>query len=218
MDLNAESEYARQRKYMIATHIAGRGIHTSRLLSALEMVPRHRFVPEEERDRAYADGPLSIGLGQTISQPYIVALMTDLLMLDGDECVLEVGTGCGYQAAILSRMAREVHTIEIIPELAQRAEQIIKDLGYSNITVHTGDGSLGWADSAPYDGILVAAAAPEAPKALLEQLKDHGRLVIPVGGKGLQEIQIWERNGSKFNSKPGIPVSFVPLRGKYGWK
>jgi protein-L-isoaspartate(D-aspartate) O-methyltransferase len=146
-----------------------------------------------------------------------VALMTSLLELKGDERVLEIGTGSGYQAAILGMMADEVHTVEFIPELATQADKTLKELGMDNVHVHIGDGSLGWSDCAPYAGILVAAAAPQAPKTLLEQLENGGRLVLPVGGRGMQNLEIWERAGDNFNSKTETVVAFVPLRGEQGW-
>ena len=211
-------EFESERKRMVAEQIRGRGLHDPRLLAAFESVPRHLFVPEKYHHLAYADGPLPIGHGQTISQPYIVALMTHLLELTGDERVLEVGTGSGYQAAILSRLAGEVHTVEIVPELAKQAEKVLCETGCANVHVHLADGSLGWPDAAPYDAILVAAAAPSAPQPLLDQLADGGRMVIPVGGQGYQELEVWRREGEKFKSRRVVAVAFVPLRGEYGWK
>ncbi len=164
---------------------------------------------------AYADGPLPIGFDQTISQPYIVALMTSLLHLEGNERVLEVGTGSGYQAAILAHMAKEVHTIEFLPQLAEQAKRLLSE--YPNIFCHVGDGSLGWHESAPYDAIIVTAAAPETPQTLLDQLKDRGRLVIPVGKRGYQKLELWMRRENQFDRDELIEVAFVPLRGKYGW-
>ena len=209
--------YERERKRMVKEQIERRGLHDPRLLAAFEAGPRHLFVPEDYRYAAYDDNPLPIGYGQTISQPYIVALMTDLLKLRGDECVLEVGSGSGYQAAILGKMAGEVHTIEFIMELVKRAASVLKELKMNNVYCHHGDGSLGWPESAPYDRILVAAAAPHAPKALLEQLEDGGRLVLPVGGKGFQQLEVWTRKGTDFESNTAIAVAFVPLRGEQGW-
>jgi len=203
------------RRQMVEEQIAGRGLYDPRLLAAFASVPRHLFVPEEDRHLAYADGALPIGLGQTISQPYIVALMTNLLHLEGSERVLEVGTGSGYQAAILAHMAGEVHTVEFLPELAERAKRLLSE--YPNVFCHIGDGSLGWQESAPYDGIAVTAAAPETPQALLDQLKDGGRLVIPVGRRGYQILEVWTRHGNEFDRDELIEVAFVPLRGKYGW-
>ena len=210
-------KFERARKQMVKTQIARRGLNNPRLLAAFEAVPRHLFVLDEYRYAAYDDNPLPIGYSQTISQPYIVALMTDLLELKGGERVLEVGTGSGYQAAILGLLAEEVHTVEFIPELATRADKLLKELGMDNVHVHLGDGSLGWPNAAPYAGILVAAAAPQTPKTLLEQLEDNGRLVLPVGGRGMQNLEVWERKGKDFNSKIETAVAFVPLRGEQGW-
>jgi len=211
------NRHEREREKMVKTQIARRGIRDRRLLNAFETIPRHLFVPDEYRYAAYDDGPLPIGSSQTISQPYIVALMTDLMRLDGHERVLEVGTGSGYQAAILGKMAREVHTVEYIPELALKAESLLKELGIDNVHVHVGDGSLGWSDAKPYDGILVAAAAPQAPRVLLGQLEDGGRLILPVGGRGMQNLEIWERKGDGYTSRTETAVAFVPLRGEQGW-
>jgi protein-L-isoaspartate(D-aspartate) O-methyltransferase len=202
---------------MVSSQIERRGLKDPRLLAAFESVPRHRFVPENYRYAAYDDGPIPIGHSQTISQPYIVALMTALLRLKGDERVLEIGTGSGYQAAILGMVTDEVHTVEYLPELAAQADKLLKELGFDNIHVHVGDGSLGWPEAAPYAGILVAAAAPEAPKALLGQLEDGGRLVLPVGGRSMQNLEIWTRKGYDFESRIETSVAFVPLRGEQGW-
>lgn len=210
-------ETIRLRHQMVAEQIARRGVEEERLLEAFRRVPRHAFVPLEYQEWAYADGPLPIGYGQTISQPYIVALMVHLLHLRGDERVLEIGTGSGYQAAILACLTKEVHTIEYIPELAQEAEQRLKVLGFENVYCHIGDGSLGWPEAAPYQGIIVAAAAPQVPRPLLEQLDEGARLVIPVGSRGYQELQVWQRRGERFESQIVTGVAFVPLRGAHGW-
>ncbi len=203
---------------MVADQIAWRGLRDPRLLAAMQAVPRHWFVRDEDISWAYADGPLPIGYGQTISQPYIVALMTDLLHLQRDEKVLEVGTGSGYQAAIVAQMAGEVHTVEIIPQLTEQAGRVISELGYDNVFIHAGDGSLGWQADAPYDGILVAAAAPDVPQPLLNQLAEGGRLVLPVGREyGFQRLETWRRVGATFEHEAGIAVAFVPLRGEHGW-
>jgi protein-L-isoaspartate(D-aspartate) O-methyltransferase len=204
-----------ERKKMVENQIARRGIRDPRVLEVFKTVPRHRFVPDEYQSEAYDDCPLPIGFGQTISQPYIVALMTSNLGLKGEEKVLEIGTGSGYQAAILSQLAEEVHTVEFIPELAKRAEALLDS--YQNVHTHLGDGSIGWLDEAPYDGILVTAAAPQTPKPLLEQLVDNGCMVIPVGGRGFQRLEIWQRQGASFHSEGVINVAFVPLRGEEGW-
>jgi len=213
-----ELDYFEERKRMVDEQIAWRGLHDPRLLAVMQTVPRHHFVRAEDVPWAYADGPLAIGYGQTISQPYIVALMTDMLHLQGGEKVLEVGTGSGYQAAVLGQLAGEVHTVEIIPQLTERAKKSIAELGYENIFVHAGDGSLGWQADAPYDGILVAAAAPDVPRPLLDQLAEGGRLVLPVGREyGFQRLETWRRAGPKFDRETGITVAFVPLRGEHGW-
>lgn len=167
---------------------------------------------------AYSDGPLPIGSGQTISQPYIVALMTQLLRLKGDENVLEVGTGSGYQAAVLGKLAKQVYTIERYTELADQAAAVLQKLGLNNVRVHIGDGSLGLPEHAPFQAILVTAAAPKVPQSLLEQLDEGGRLVVPVGGRMNQFLELWERRGAKFVQDVLVPVAFVPLRGRHGWK
>ncbi|HEY5158079.1 MAG TPA: protein-L-isoaspartate(D-aspartate) O-methyltransferase [Anaerolineales bacterium] len=214
----SQEEHLLGRKRMVEEQIVRRGVHDPRLLSVMGDVPRHRFVLADDLAWAYADGPLPIGHGQTISQPYIVALMTDLLQLNGVERVLEVGTGSGYQAAVLGRMAAEVHTVEVIPELAAQATKILAELGFSNIQVHDGDGSQGWPAASPYNAILVAAAAPSVPQPLLDQLAEGGRLVIPVGDRGNQQLECWTRTGQKFERRVSLQVAFVPLRGEYGWK
>ena len=210
-------EFERARKRMVKNQIDRRGLHDPRLLGVMESVPRHLFVSKGYRFSAYDDSPLPIGHSQTISQPYMVALMTDELRLKGNERVLEVGTGSGYQAAILGMMAGEVHTVEYIPELASEADKLLKELGMDNVHVHCGDGSLGLPEHAPYAGILVAAAAPKIPRALLEQLENGGRLVLPIGGRGIQQLEVWERNGDEFDKKTITAVAFVPLRGEQGW-
>ncbi len=203
---------------MVDMQIARRGLHDPLLLAAFGEVPRHLFVPEEFRSHAYADGPVPIGFGQTISQPYIVALMTNMLGLTGHERVLEIGTGSGYQAAILSHLAAEVHTVEIVSELGHEAETVLRETGCANVHVHLGDGSLGWLAAAPYDAILVAAATPSAPQPLLDQLARCGRMVIPIGSRGYQELEIWKREGAKFTHYTSLGVAFVLLRGEFGWK
>lgn len=209
--------FERGRKQMVKSQIARRGLRDERLLAAFESVPRHLFVPEEYRYAAYDDSPLPIGFSQTISQPYIVALMTDLLKLKGAEHVLEIGTGSGYQAAILGKMADEVHTVEYLPELATSADILLKEIGLDNVHVHVGDGSLGWPNAAPYNGILVAAAAPQTPDTLLSQLAEGGRLILPVGGRGKQNLEVWKKVGDEYTSNIEIAVAFVPLRGEKGW-
>lgn len=211
-----EQDFAAERKLMVAYQLRGHGISDRRVLEAFDFVPRHLFVPEEYRSAAYEDGPLPIGFQQTISQPFIVAYMTQLLDLTGTERVLEVGTGSGYQAAVLAALTAEVHTIELIPALADRAKTIFEQLGLRNIHLHLGDGSLGWADAAPYDAILVTAAGPRVPKSLLNQLAEGGRMVLPVGERGDQVLELWRREAEQFTHETLLPVAFVPLRGKEG--
>jgi protein-L-isoaspartate(D-aspartate) O-methyltransferase len=215
--MGMDDKYAPIRHKMVQTQIAGRGLSEPRLLAAFEYVPRHLFVPEKARHLAYADRPLPIGSGQTISQPYIVALMTSMLDLRGSERVLDVGTGSGYQTAILAHLAAEVHTIEFVPELAATAGKIFDELGLTNVRRHVGDGSLGWPLAAPYEGIVVTAAAPSTPKPLLEQLAQGGRLVLPVGERRVQALEVWERQGDDYVRRSVTTVAFVPLLGKHGW-
>jgi protein-L-isoaspartate(D-aspartate) O-methyltransferase len=210
--------YAEERLAMVRDQIERRGMKQPRLLDAFRTVPRHCFVPENLLYLAYSDGPLPIGNGQTISQPYIVALMTSLAELEGSENVLEVGTGSGYQAAILAQLAQTVHSVERIAQLSQNAASILSKLGYGNIHLHIGDGSAGWPQSAPYQAILVTAAAPQPPPPLLAQLAEGGRLVIPAGERRAQNLEVWQRQGMHYECESIIPVSFVPLRGEYGWK
>lgn len=210
--------YTDERQRMVEEQLIDRNIRDERVLEAMRSVPRHAFVPLEYRHMAYSDGPLPIGSGQTISQPYIVALMTQLLRLKGDENVLEVGTGSGYQAAVLGKLAKQVYTIERYTELADQAAAVLQKLGLNNVRVHIGDGSLGLPEHAPFQAILVTAAAPKVPQSLLEQLDEGGRLVVPVGGRMNQFLELWERRGAKFAQDVLVPVAFVPLRGRHGWK
>lgn len=212
-----DTRYIAEREEMVKYQLQARDIHDPSVLEAFRAIPRHCFVPVEYQNLAYADGPLPIGLGQTISQPYIVAIMTQLLELKGDEKILEVGTGSGYQAAILAHLARQVITVERHTELARHAERILRDLGITNVGVHIGDGTAGWPDEAPYQGMLVTAAAPSVPAPLLKQLADGGRLVIPVGPHGSQSLELWQRQGQNYHQESIIPVAFVPLIGKHGW-
>lgn len=213
----SEDGLAAQRETMVRQQLAARGIHDERVLAAMRAVPRHAFVPRREIPYAYEDRPLRIGKGQTISQPYMVALMTQLLELQGHEKVLEIGTGSGYQAAILGGMAAEVHTIERHVELAEGAELILASMGIKNVHVHIGDGSLGWPDAAYYDAIVATASAPKAPQAVLEQLATGGRLVLPVGDARRQLLQRWLRTADGLEFEDMIPVAFVPLIGEQGW-
>lgn len=211
-------EYAPQRAEMVEKQLRRRGIKDGAVLGAMLEVPRHEFVPLELRVRAYEDAPLPIGSGQTISQPYIVAAMTAALHLQPQHRVLEIGTGCGYQAAVLSRLAREVFTIERQPELASAASEKLSQLGYSNVHVHCGDGTFGLPDFAPFDAILVAAAAPSVPKPLLAQLSEGGRMIIPVGDADNQELQLIEKRAESFPARMLEGCRFVPLVGFHGWQ
>jgi protein-L-isoaspartate(D-aspartate) O-methyltransferase len=195
---------------MVKTQIEARGIQDKRVLEAMRKVERHRFVPKEIQRLAYDDTPLPIGSGQTISQPYIVALMTQALQLKGKEKVLEIGTGSGYQAAVLAELAGEVYTIEILPELTRRAEKLLKELGYKNIKVKCGDGNLGWQEAAPFEGIMVTCAAAEIPPHLIAQLAEGGRMVIPVGTR-YQELKLLVKTKGKLEQTNIIPVRFVPM-------
>ncbi len=216
--MDFDPDYEEERRRMVREHLIERGIRDEQVLNAMAEVPRHLFVPHEHRRHAYADSPLPIENEQTISQPYIVAYMTELLELKGEERVLEVGTGSGYQAAILGLLAWEVHTIERHPNLARYSRQLLEDLGYENIFVHVGDGTLGWVERAPYQAIIVTAAAPEAPKPLLDQLALGGRLVVPVGGQRGQVLERWTRGMQTYQRERLAPVAFVPLVGEHGWK
>jgi protein-L-isoaspartate(D-aspartate) O-methyltransferase len=202
------------REAMVLDQIEMRGIRDARVLAAMRQVPRHQFIPENLWAEAYNDYPLPIGQGQTISQPFIVALMTELLELKGPERILEVGTGCGYQAAVLSLLAHEVYTIEIVETLALSAADRLKALGYPNVEVKAGDGSLGWPEAAPFEGIIVTAAAPRLPDVLVTQVKDGGRLVIPEGGEHeTQILRLYEKKGNQLSHKDIDSVRFVPMRG-----
>jgi len=208
-----EAAFARAREEMVATQIEARGVRDPKTLLAMRKVPRHLFVPASAVSRAYEDYPLPIGHGQTISQPYIVGFMTEALGLKGGESVLEVGTGSGYQAAVLGEIAARVHTIEIVAPLARESAALLKRLGYANVEVRAGDGYLGWPEAASFDAIIVTAAAPRIPEPLKEQLKDGGRLVLPVGDEW-QELVVVTRRGDRFEEKRVLPVRFVPMTGK----
>ena len=211
-----ESEYEKAREQMVAQQIARRGISNPRVLDAMRRVPRHRFVPVESQPHAYSDGPLPIGAAQTISQPYIVAEMTELLELRPTDSVLEVGVGSGYQTAILAELCSEVIGIERIPELATNAADLLRDLGYQNVTIHIADGTQGYAERAPYDAILVAAASPSLPEPLMAQLADQGRMIIPIGDQDEQVLELVIRKGESLHIYQLTPVRFVPLIGEYG--
>ncbi len=214
-----EDSYLEQRAEMVETQLRKRGINDAAVLRAMTSVPRHEFVPEHSRRSAYADEPLAIGGGQTISQPYIVAAMTAALGLTGSEKVLEIGTGCGYQAAVLSLLSREVYSIEYRPELARTASERLERLGFTNVHVHCGDGTLGLKEFAPYDAVLVAAAAPTLPEPLLEQLHEKtGRMIVPIGGEDQQRLLLVRRHGYEYTSEEHERCRFVPLLGRYGWK
>jgi protein-L-isoaspartate(D-aspartate) O-methyltransferase len=215
--MTTEGSFSAERQRMVREQLLGRNIRDGRVLDAMRSVPRHLFVPPEHRHLAYADSPLPIGEEQTISQPYIVALMTQLLDLGGEENVLEVGTGSGYQAAVLSILAQSVHTIERHESLARQAEKTLQALGYENVFVHVGDGSCGLEEFAPYEAIVVTAAAPQVPAVLLEQLSEAGRMVIPVGARGNQSLERWIHYGEGFEQELLTGVAFVPLVGQFGW-
>ena len=201
-----------ERERMVKEQIEARGIKDPLTLAALRKIPRHLFVPSASAGDAYGDSPLPIGHGQTISQPYIVAFMTEALGLRGGENVLEIGTGSGYQSAVLSRIAGTVHTIEIVPELARQARERLARLGYRNVEVRAGDGYLGWPEAAPFDAVIVTAAAPRVPEPLKQQLAEGGRLVVPVGDED-QELLVVTRHGSAFDERRVLPVRFVPMTG-----
>jgi protein-L-isoaspartate(D-aspartate) O-methyltransferase len=208
-----DAAYERARHDMVAGQIEARGVRDARTLAAMRQVRRHLFVPPSLAAQAYADYPLSIGHGQTISQPYIVAFMTEAMGLTGGETVLEIGTGSGYQAAVLSLIAARVYTIEIVAPRAEESAERLKRLGYANVSVRAGDGYLGWPEAAPFDAITVTAAAPRIPEPLKQQLKDGGRLVVPVGDEW-QELVVVTRRGERFEEKRVLPVRFVPMTGK----
>jgi protein-L-isoaspartate(D-aspartate) O-methyltransferase len=215
---SVSTDYDKEREHMVKSQLARRGIKDTRVLEAMRQVPRHLFIPEGMRSLAYCDGPLPIGHGQTISQPYIVALMTETLELAGQERVLEIGTGSGYQAAILSHLAWQVYSVERHAVLAQQAEKILAHLGYDNIVVRVSDGTLGWPEHSPYEAIIVTAAAPDIPRPLTDQLADGGRLVAPVGSQWSQVLVKVRRQGDLLIRERLTAVAFVPLVGEYGWE
>jgi protein-L-isoaspartate(D-aspartate) O-methyltransferase len=214
---SASGDFAAQRAEMVEKQIRGRGIADPRVLQAMLEVPRHEFIPSASLAEAYADKPLSIGEGQTISQPYMVAAMSAALGLGGRERVLEVGTGCGYQAAVLSRLAGDVYSVESRGSLALAARARLERLGYKNVHVHCGDGTLGLAGCAPFDAILVTAAAPAIPEPLVQQLGESGRMVIPVGSSEYQKLTLVQKSGAEMTTRVLEECRFVPLIGRHGW-
>lgn len=203
-------DFKELREQMVGTQVKARGVKDARVLDVMKKVPRHEFVPENMRPYAYNDEPLPIGEGQTISQPYIVAYMTEALRLDETQKVLEIGTGSGYQSAILAEIVREVYTVEIVEYLSLRAQEVLRRLGYHNICFKVGDGSLGWQEHAPYDSIIATAAPARVPEALQKQLKVGGRMIIPIG-ENFQELVLVIKGKKKFKKKNLLPVRFVPL-------
>ncbi len=213
------NRYQSKRQLMVETQIIRRGITDRRVINAILKVPRHLFVDEALWPEAYEDHPLPIGEKQTISQPYIVALMSELLQLTGKEKVLEIGTGSGYQCAVLAELAGQVYTVERIPAIAKRARKIFDQLKYSNVMVHIGDGTLGWKEHSPYDGIIVTAAAPKPPQALLEQLANGGKLVIPIGDEFTQDLIVFTRGKENDYAEENYGgCRFVKLIGAQGWR
>lgn len=210
-----DDDYKVNRERMVKHQLEARGVDDERVLAAMRKIPRHLFVPEGLRSEAYGDFPLPIGEGQTISQPFIVALMTELLALKGDEKVLEIGTGSGYQAAVLSLLAKEVYSIEIVEPLAKSSAQRLKDLGYNNVTVKFGDGYLGWTEAAPFDAIIITCAPPYLPDSLVRQLTDGGRIVAPMGEETeTQILTVYQKKGDKLLITEHEPVRFVPMTGE----
>lgn len=215
---SGESSFARDREAMVDTQIVARDIKDARVIEAMRRIPRHRFVPASEQARAYGDHPVPIGYGQTISQPYMVALMSEMLELTPHDRVLEIGTGSAYQAAILAQLAAEVVSIERNEILAAHARALLKDLDCKNVTVITGDGTLGYPARAPYDAIIVTAGGPVLPESLRNQLAVGGRLVCPVGPRDVQDLMTVRRTSEGFNEEKGISCVFVPLVGAEGWE
>lgn len=211
------TDFTRQREDLIENYVAP-VVKDRRILEAIRRVPREEFVPPEWASVAYQDTPLPIGEGQTISQPSLVAQMTVALDPQPTDKVLEIGTGSGYQAAILAQLVDKVYTVERLESLAKRAKWVLKKLGYDNVYLRVGDGSKGWPEHAPFDGIIVTAAAPQVPPPLVDQLAEGGRLVVPVGARWVQELVLGVKKGGKLLTQKTIPVRFVPLVGKYGWQ
>ena len=207
-------DFSAERERMLQEQIAMRGLTDARVLAAMRKVPRDAFVPEAERDLSYTDQPLSIGYEQTISQPYIVALMTEKLQVKPTDRVLEIGTGSGYQAAILGELAAEVYTIEIVEPLGKSAAATLQRLGYKNVHVKIGDGYQGWPEHAPFDAVIVTCAPEHVPRPLIEQTKESGRIIIPVGSTGIQNLYVFEKKGGRLEQRMVLPVRFVPMTGK----
>jgi protein-L-isoaspartate(D-aspartate) O-methyltransferase len=203
---------------MVDRQIEARGLRNPRVLAAMREVPRHLFIPPPYDRSAYEDSPLPIGNGQTISQPYIVALMTELLKPEQEDNVLEIGTGCGYQSAVLANLVKKVTSIERIPAVAKLARSNLSALGFSNVEIITSDGTLGYPENAPYNGIIITAATPSVPRPLIEQLAEHGRLVAPVGGRDVQELVVLSKHNGIISQKLHGGVRFVPLIGAHGWE
>ncbi len=211
-------QFARSREEMVEKQLRPRGILDERVLAAFREVPRHLFVPPELAGSAYEDCPLPIGCDQTISQPYMVALMTQELELRGGEKVLEIGTGSGYQTAILALLAGRVYSVERFPELVEKARGVLAGMATANVELRCGDGTQGWREHAPFDRIMVTAAAPEPPRPLLEQLEDPGKMVIPCGGSYAQDLTVIEKRKGRFRTRDVCGCVFVPLVGEFGWK
>lgn len=216
--MNGPDLFSEARESMVFDQIMRRGIDNERVLEAFRYVPRHLFVPDESRDQAYMDHPIPIGAGQTISQPYIVALMTKCLDLTGTEKVLEIGTGSGYQTAILGQLAREVYSVELIVKLSQRANIALSTIGNKNIHLEIGDGSAGLKKYQPYDRIIITAAVPSVSQETKDQVVIGGKIVAPVGDRWRQALEVWTKQRIGFDVKKILPVVFVPMRGKYGWQ
>lgn len=217
MNLRSDKKIAKLQRAMVEDQLKIRGIADERVLAAMEKVPRHLFLPAELQPHAYEDCPLPIGEGQTISQPYIVALMTELLQVEPGDKVLEVGTGSGYQAAILTEIGAEVYTIEYIESLMEKAKERTEKAGYAGIHFLAGDGTIGWPEHAPYNGIVVTAGAPQIPQPLVDQLAEGGRLVLPIGGRFSQILVRITKVGGELRTEESCGCVFVPLLGKYGW-
>jgi len=213
-----EKVYRELRERMVTTQILSRGVRNPYVIKAMKKVPRHKFVEPPYAEDAYSDYPLQIGCGQTISQPYMVAVMTELIEPEPEHRVLEIGTGSGYQSAVLAEIVKEVYSVERCAELASKAQKVLNELGYTNVKIKVDDGTQGWEEHAPYDGIIVTAGAPEVPKPLIEQLREGGRLVIPIGSRFSQMLVRVTKRGNKLDYEELFGCVFVPLIGKFGFK